>query len=245
MVDELSRVRLSREVECYTAPDPMGLNLELKFIHVEVFETDTYLNDVVAIPENGVVLDLGANVGLFTLLVKSLKKAATILAFEPMPPTFKALRKNIELHGLNGVTPYSTALGSADESDVEFTYYSFAPGNSTRYPKEKGSAIDQNATRYKVPVTTVSSVLSKHPEISKIDLVKIDIEGGEAGVLRGLTSSDWSRIGSFVVEVDNRMSEQVDHVKEIFEYRNYEVTVNPHPMIPEGGNLYMLHATKK
>lgn len=241
----MSRVRLSREIECYAASDPLGWNLELKFIFVEIFETDTYMNDVVAIPDDGVVLDLGANVGLFTVLVKSLKKDATVLAFEPMPPTFKALQKNVELHGLTGVTPYPTALGTADETDVEFTYYSFAPGNSTRYPKEKNSAFDRTATRYRVPVATVSSVLSKHPEISEIDLVKMDIEGGEAGVLRGLTSSDWSRIRSLVVEVDDGMSESVDQVKKIFEDRNYEVTVNPHPMIPEGGQLYMVHAMRK
>lgn len=243
-MDELSLIRLSKDFQCYATSEPSAQYLDLKFIFVEIFETETYRNDVEAIPEDGVVLDIGANVGLFSVLVKSLKKNANIHAFEPMPGTFAALRRNIEAHKLVNVTAHQVAIGATEEDAVEFTYFPFAPGNSTRYPRCANPLITRGATTHNVSVTTISSALKEISETEHIDLVKIDVEGGEAEILRGIAPLEWERIKSFVVEVEDTGLGEPENLRRVFEERDYAVDINPHPMLPTGGHLFMAHATK-
>lgn len=243
-MSDVRLIKLSNDFRCYAPTDPDGKFLELNFIFSEVFNTDTYKNDVSAVPINGVVLDIGANVGMFSFLVKSRKPDATVLAFEPMPITLEALRKNIELHDLTGVTVYPVALGAKEEASVEFTYYPMFPGNSTRYPEQKGTLLAPHGTTVEVPVTTVSSVLAHHPELTFIDLVKIDVEGAEEDVLAGITPQDWARIRSFVIEIEDADG-QLTSLQKILGSHGYAVTTNRAPMIPEIRRMYIVHASRR
>src|SRR5207253_1170411 len=67
------------------------------------------------------VFDVGANIGMFSLLVSELYPNARIFAFEPIQPIFDTLRLNMELYGKNvRIFPF----GISDEPGAaEFTYY--------------------------------------------------------------------------------------------------------------------------
>src|SRR5262249_15331008 len=65
-------------------------------------------------------LDVGANIGSYTLLASGVCKARTI-SFEPDPQTMGLLRRNIDLNGVDGcVLLEQTAVG-AEDGEVEFT----------------------------------------------------------------------------------------------------------------------------
>src|SRR6266511_4636383 len=65
-------------------------------------------------------LDIGANVGTYTVLASGVCKASTV-AFEPDPTTVLALKRNIEVNGVQDlVTVHELALG-ATECEVRFT----------------------------------------------------------------------------------------------------------------------------
>ena len=65
-------------------------------------------------------VDVGANIGSYTLLASGVCDAKTI-SFEPDPDTMRFLRRNIELNGLYGHVVLEQAALGAEEGDVEFT----------------------------------------------------------------------------------------------------------------------------
>ena len=65
-------------------------------------------------------LDVGANIGSYTLLASGVCKARTI-SFEPDPETMALLRRNIDLNGLHGHVVLEQAAVGAEEGEVEFT----------------------------------------------------------------------------------------------------------------------------
>jgi len=105
------------------------------------------------------VVDVGANFGYFTILAaKLVGNEGLVLAFEPEPTVYKALIKNIQVNNWNNVRPLQLAVG--DLNGKEFN-------------------ISPNVN----PLETISldSFLQ-----TDVDIVKIDVEGGELEVLRGM-----------------------------------------------------------
>lgn len=241
---EVSLVQLDDDFGCYAPTDPEGQFLELRFVYSEIFG-ETYAEDIARVPADGVVLDIGANIGMFTYRVKQHSPNATVLAFEPMPRTLRALRDNIELHELANVTVYPLALGAEEGSEIEFTFYPQAPANSTRYPERKtyGTPLLDASTTIRVTVTTAASVLAQRPELTTIDLIKIDVEGAEAEVLAGLSDADWAKVRAFVIEVDD-VDGRLDQIRDLLTAKGFAVTANHAPMIPEEHGLYIVHASR-
>ena len=64
----------------------------------EIWIDDLYLQEGISLCTGDVVLDVGANIGVFTLYAA--KQGAQVYAYEPMPPTYAVLQQNIEAHGL-------------------------------------------------------------------------------------------------------------------------------------------------
>jgi len=236
-------VEVTEDFTCYAGPDPSGQHDELMFIFNEVFHFDTYAQSVGAVPENGVILDVGANVGLFSIYAKRQKPNVRLIAFEPIPASAAALRRNVELHGMSGLTIHQLALGEADRKDVAFTYYPGMPGNSTRHPETKNEHFAAQAVEVGVEVATLSSVLAKHPELDRVDLVKVDVEGSELEVLAGLTEDDWAKIRSWVIEISDAKGELAELRKEL-ESRGYTVEAELDDKIMVEP-MYLVHASRK
>ncbi|MBY8847336.1 FkbM family methyltransferase [Saccharothrix sp. MB29] len=102
---DLELVELTDDFSCYVPPGGLGAGIfsEIRFIHSEVWTSRVYLAHGIDLPDDAVVLDIGAHVGLFSLFVKHEHPGATVLAFEPIPVTAQALRANLELHEVDGV----------------------------------------------------------------------------------------------------------------------------------------------
>jgi FkbM family methyltransferase len=211
--------------------------MEARFIYDEIFRLGCY--DRIRLPEHSLVIDAGANIGLFALFVKLRHPDAEILAFEPAPESARILRQNIDLHGLDGVRVTEIALGSTPHPAAPFTYYPAIPGNSTRYPQRKGPAkavlagilSPRVAERlYKgvditVPVERLSAFLRAD---RPVDLLKIDVEGGEADVLRGIDPGHWPLIRQVIIEVDADGT-QLATVCELLTTHGFDPSVGPEP----------------
>ncbi|HEX3385636.1 MAG TPA: FkbM family methyltransferase [Mucilaginibacter sp.] len=118
--------------------------------------------------------DIGANIGAFSLLASGLC-GSKIIALEPAPPAFNILEKNIKLNRLAGkLTAVNAAAGGSKGilsfiSDEDTTNHVIASDEKHRNSME-------------VPVITVDSLLTE----ALPALIKIDVEGFETEVLKGM-----------------------------------------------------------
>jgi FkbM family methyltransferase len=126
----------------------------------------------------GVVIDIGANIGCTALLFA--QQAARVLAFEPSPSTFSLLKRNIETSGCKNIELFNMALGrEAGRSEL-----TFAPDN-------RSGAFVSDQTQASVGHVTETITIERLDDVvatlalNRIDLIKIDVEGFEQSVLQG------------------------------------------------------------
>ncbi|UCB57083.1 MAG: FkbM family methyltransferase [Candidatus Omnitrophota bacterium] len=132
--------------------------------------------------EADVILDIGANTGIFSLIAKAVNPKASVYAFEPVPRVIKKLRANCMLNNFNiqclevAVSDYD-GVGEFYEEPLEHLYSAtLAPHNSLK-----------NSMKTEVRVTRLDSFIEK--EKIRPDLIKIDVEGCEFKVLEGMGKS--------------------------------------------------------
>jgi FkbM family methyltransferase len=137
------------------------------------------------------VLDLGANLGLHSILLS--KCGFNVCCYEPDPAHFQILKNNLALNAVENVQAFNVAV-STQAGETQFIR---VLGNTT------GSHISgakQNLygdlEHFTVPTVDFKSMLSE------VDLIKMDIEGHEKNVLLSLTRKDWNNIDAFV-EIEN------------------------------------------
>ncbi len=125
-----------------------------------------------------VVVDIGANVGIYTL--HALKAGAEVYAFEPTPETFNILRHNVALNGFEyspKVHLYNSAVSDREEM-TEFAVVSNSCGHNSMFRENKDDKI------IRVPTVRLDDTLDG----IKIDCFKVDVEGAEMLVLNGMES---------------------------------------------------------
>lgn len=119
------------------------------------------------------VLDIGANIGYFTLILA--RQAKQVHAFEPEPRNFQILQKNVETNGLKNVTLYNAAVAET-------------AGTCTLHLCDTNRGMHRIYESHWCNEGTVDVQKIKIDDMNfeRIDLVKIDVEGAELGVLKGM-----------------------------------------------------------
>ncbi len=125
--------------------------------------------------ENDVFFDVGANAGSYTLLASGVCNAKSI-ALEPVTSTFIILAKNIELNNLQHKATLINSGAGSRQDILKFT----SNEDTTNHVIAADEANQNNIIQ--VPVITVDSLLTKAQPI----LIKIDVEGFETEVLKGM-----------------------------------------------------------
>jgi FkbM family methyltransferase len=226
------------------------------------------------------VVDVGANIGMFSLeVLKRCGGDVRLLAVEPAPEPFASLERNIrELFPASRVTLLRCAL--ADRFGQATFYYrprmpaisslqSKTPGDSEvlfegvlqappaecralfpRFPRTLRKAFLHIGTRWiaakvvETPcaVETVSRVLREHG-IERVDFLKIDVEGAELDVLRGIEQDDWPKIQRLAVEVHD-LDGRVQTIRGMLERAGFEHFEVSQEWPFAGTEIWMLHARR-
>lgn len=145
-------------------------------------------------------VDIGANVGYFTLLsAKLVGESGGVIAFEPEADNFQALEQNVALNGFRNVASYQYAIGAkkgtvtlhlnplneGGHSIREFErYHDDAETWSQEAIRERfaGKLLEQA-----VEVVTLDGFLARESITQTPRIIKLDIEGAELDALRGMT----------------------------------------------------------
>ena len=164
--------------------------------------------------EGGVLYDVGANVGAFSLIAaKVCARRGTVVAFEPGFASYAHLCANIILNRCEPIiVPVPLALGSASGLG-RFRYLTLDPGQSRHDFRQNAWVADEAATtkRYLQPVLTMTldSVIQTFA-LPQPHHLKVDVDGGEIDVLHGAAETLRNpALRSILIEIDESQSEPV------------------------------------
>jgi len=140
-------------------------------------ESDFIVNNI---KEADVFIDVGANIGYFSMLAAK-QKVKKILAFEPVPKTFDMLTLNIRHNNFNDIIKaFNIALGSKEH--VVKCISSLGPKNHIEYQKNN---IHTGLSTIDIKISTLDRLLKDEKEVKSVDFIKIDVEGYEYEFLQG------------------------------------------------------------
>jgi len=143
------------------------------------FEPDIVNLFTTLVEPDHVALDIGANIGCTTILFANI--ANKVFSFEPSPTTFHFLQKNVDRAKSSNVTLINMGLGKVN-GQYELT---FSPGNrsggfvSNQLQTSAGHQVEQ------ITILKGDDFISNE-KLSRVDFVKIDVEGFEWDVIEGL-----------------------------------------------------------
>ena len=178
------------------------------------------------IPAGSTTIDVGANVGDFSRRLSELSEGGLVLAFEPqsLPRSVMTMagffRRQSQIMVLplalgdhDGMVTLKVPIKKSRNVGVGLAHIGDETDLSARFEVKKEL----------VPLTTLDSVL-EHFETGPVSFIKIDVEGGGLGVLRGADKTIAKHRPVILCEVEDRESRfgtTVDQLSEFFRARNY------------------------
>ncbi|MFX1445593.1 MAG: FkbM family methyltransferase [Promethearchaeota archaeon] len=141
----------------------------------ENFETQLVRN---LIKKGDTVLDIGANIGYYTLIfAKLVGREGKVFAFEPDLENFNLLKKNVKINGYRNIILVNKAV--SNKNGKEKLYISI-------YNKGDHRIFDVNDGRKYIEIETIKLDDYFKNYNGNIDFIKIDVQGAEGGVIEGM-----------------------------------------------------------
>lgn len=125
-----------------------------------------------------VAVDVGANLGIWSLLAARRARAARIHAFEPSPAMADRLARHARINDAPAIIVRSAAVGAENGSMAFFEAHGRNTGASALVRRRADDV------EVRVPVVTLDAYVERE-RIDRVDLLKVDVEGAEALVVRG------------------------------------------------------------
>ena len=249
-----------------------GLNeYETQYLYQEIFRDLAYRRYDVRMLDGDTVIDIGANIGFFSLFAASEAKNIRSIAIEPSPAVIPMLRANLERYSPGSVVIEAGA--SSAEGTARFSAYrnssvfsSFDADGSAdaeaisqviRNTLETISDLDEVATEraveelmagrldveeYDCRLVAVSDVIDEY-KLETIGLLKIDAEKSEDAIIAGIREEHWARIEQVVIEVHLQGGRSDAHIVDMLEGHGFVVTRDEEALLSDSG-LITLYAAR-
>lgn len=288
---------LSKEVpELGRVHYPLGGGVQFDDLITEI---DEYFRHGIRLSPGDVVFDVGANIGAFALSAsRHAGGALELYCFEPIPPVFQALERNLTESPMLGAVKkrlFQVGLTSFDgPTEAVFHYFKRLPCDTTQHIDEKreefaaffrakgqrvetklggtlpgglgrtlgawastsvsrladsvvsGAVFDRlvGTTQLHCPLTTIDDIVKKEG-VSRIDLLKVDVEGAELDVLLGIGPSTWPLVRQVVMEGHDKEG-RLDRIKGLLHEAGFSFVSSEVPQlaVERGLNNFILHARR-
>jgi FkbM family methyltransferase len=204
----------------------------------EVYRTQAYTpSDIPPIKNNDVVIDLGANIGVFSLFAASVSPSVRVHAFEPVSETFSLLKKNVSANKLSNVQCHRCAVSSATgEQTLYVTLGSTADTMIPARVKMPGSA-----ARESVECVSLNDLFVRHG-ITKCNFLKVDVEGSEFDIFLSASPQTLGRIDAIAMEYHEWEERKPDELTEFLRSNGFSVRVHT-DRLPGLGMIYASRGT--
>ena len=257
----LYRPSLDMEVLCIN-------RTETDFNYKEVFEDSLFERVDFDLPPDSVIFDVGANIGLFTLYVQNRFPIAQIFSFEPITSIFDVLVENRRAYATHGKAinkALSNKTGQTcfsfyqnntlisgmytDEHDIDVSVQAVLNNhqliNSSAFT-DRDNLKDYVSSRLNksntlVELSTVSEEI-RLANLSRIDLLKIDVEKAEVDVLNGIEEEHWPLIQNIYAEIHD-IDGRMQFVCDLLRNKGFKVLWEQ-DMLLQNTNIYSLIATR-
>jgi FkbM family methyltransferase len=170
--------------------------------------------------DSKVILDIGANTGVYSLVAKAVNSEAEIYAFEPVNRVFSKLKQNIDLNNYN-INAYEIAISDKDgkaiiyDTSTEHIY-------SVTVNKNLAS-VNTVVTETEIKTITLNTFI-KQNNIESVDLIKIDVETHEPEVLDGFSDYLGKFRPTLLIEILNsEVGERVGRILNNLDYLYFNI----------------------
>ena len=154
-----------------------------------VWMINEYDVDSFKINQNDVVIDVGAHIGLFSLLVSQFCKTGKIFSFEPIRENFDLFVSNLELNHIQNVFPFNVGV-SKNSGGLNLFLNDDQSAHSIFPNGSKSVAVDS---------TSLQKIFDEK-KISACKLLKLDCEGAEYDIIDSLPAEYLDKIQNMVIE---------------------------------------------
>ncbi len=175
-------------------PEDMGISPSIGVLGwYELRTTELFIE---VLRKGFTVVDVGANIGFFTLLAANIVgEEGTVLSFEPEPANFSFLSRSVQRNNFSNVRVYQKCVSDVDGQRMLYLSGTSNKGTHSIVRESGGTSITVPSTRLDTETSNIG--------VGRIDLLKVDVEGAEPEVLSGalrLLSED--RITNMILEWD-------------------------------------------
>ena len=216
---------------------------EVEYTLEEIFVRAAYHPDNLQVPDGGVVFDVGANQGIFSVFASGLAERVQVFSFEPIPDINVVLSRNRALCGVQGHAlqaglshtpgraqfPYYPGLSvlsgqyadAIKDRETMLSYDTFANPDRDNNKRERLASIAVAGVPVDCELLTLSAVMDRY-QIEEIHLLKVDVEKAELDVLRGVQLRHWPSIHHVVVEAQGE--HRIVEVQELLRANGLQIT---------------------
>ena len=174
------------------------------FVIIEGYYESEVLDALIKeLPRGGVVWDVGANFGLHAITLKVLRPDARIICFEPSPDQAARIIKHSRVNDA-AVDVFCLGLRDTPGFDTLHLFHSGNPGRSTFHPQDN----ETYEGTLRCPVETGDNLIADGV-VPLPDVIKMDIEGGEAAAIVGLTTTLSHGATSLIFEGKSELAQAV------------------------------------
>jgi len=168
---------------------------------------------------NDTVIDIGAHIGLFSLLVSQRCKTGKILSFEPVRENFDLLVSNLKLNHIENVLPFNMAVSK--NLDKLNLFLNDDQSAHSIFPKSSESI--------SVESTSLQKIFEEN-KISSCKLLKLDCEGAEYEIIDSLPSEYLNKIQNIVMEYHSADTkpELVKNLIQKIKNAGFKIKTRPH-----------------
>ena len=199
----------------------------------DIYVNTPYTRPPVKIGPDDTIIDIGAHVGLFATWAAKNSPGVTVYAYEAHPRNFRYLKENLVTNKLNNVYAFNLAVSEhVGEIDL-FIHQRGTGGNSI--VKDRFQQIIGTES-LKVKSVTLDMII-KTNSIKRIDLLKLDCEGAEYGILLKAHREDLQMTKQIAAECHRVPGHSISELSQYLTQNNFQVELDP-------GKKSMLYAWK-
>jgi FkbM family methyltransferase len=138
------------------------------------------------VPEKGVILDLGANIGVTSFHLAKARPKSTVLSFEPLSVNMSILKRLKKKFGLNNIKEYLLAVGNENTTlKMVMPVINKVPMHGLSHVLHRDIKENNLGVMFEVPMVRLDDFKEVNFEKKRITGIKIDVENFEYFVLQG------------------------------------------------------------